>query len=671
MDSVIALDWETSAAPAIMPWHEDSFVVNLCVYDGTTTKVWWFNHNEVDVTPKDVQRNIDEIQEVIAGADVIVAHNMKFDALWLMRVGIKGLFDKSWYCTQIGDYLINSQDNRKSYSLDACCERHGLPLKVELVKKYWDEGYNTDEIPLAVLTEYVEGDARNAYDLYQKQQPLIEKSGKCKIVDLQMDLIPILTKAEYNGMLFDSAKAKELTDEYQVKMAGIDTELTDLFGFDINLASGNELSAGLFGGIVKREGREETRRVLKSGEIKVGSRKCFIEHNIKGLGFKPVDGTETKNSIKARLKEPDRPGVYKVSKDLLPLLKCRTVKQKRVVELIGMRSKMAQQLSTFFIGLQERVQPDGCVHGRFNMAVTVTGRLSSADPNLQNFPRGGTAPAKKLFVPRYDYIVNADLGQIEWRMAAYLSQDPVMIQEIKDGVDIHTANAIAFFGSADSRQDCKVFNFRMIYGGSAYSFFMDNSMPDYSLNEWEDIVDKFYKKYKKLGKWQDGNFKEVQRTGKLNVDATGRSFVFYKSSTNPNKPPVYRRPQVCNFPVQSTATADCMSLTMVEIELDKQLYDLKSLLIAQVHDSIVNDVPDNEVEVLTELCLNVFDTLAERFSDYFGVDFNVPLTGDVEIGKKSYGDMVVKVDSTTVKFNDREIPRHNGWFAVVKRELGW
>lgn len=110
-------------------------------------------------------------------------------------------------------------------------------------------------------------------------------------------------------------------------------------------------------------------------------------------------------------------------------------------------------------------------------------------------------------------IIDADLSALEWRVAAELCRDPVMIQEIKDDIDIHTANAIQIFGDEKYRQEAKTVSFRSLYGGSAYAFHADPKMPKLGLQKWEEIAEQFYAKYRILKRWQDTNYRLVCKQG--------------------------------------------------------------------------------------------------------------------------------------------------------------
>lgn len=259
--------------------------------------------------------------------------------------------------------------------------------------------------------------------------------------------------------------------------------------------------------------------------------------------------------------------------------------------------------------------------------------------NGQNLPRKGASPIKKSIVPRFDWILNADLSQIEWRAAAFLSQDPVMLQEIYDDIDCHADNATGFFGVKpedkkfdEVRTTAKIMTFRLLYGGSAYGFYMDQQMPNFSQKRWEQIVNAFREKYKGLVAWQQNNMRKVYQQKGILRNPTGRKFDITMGKKG------YNRRQVCNYPVQSFATADITPLAMTIIHREMRKHNVKSLMIGQVHDSIVFDVVEEELHRLAKLCVYVFESLPKYIEELWGFKFNVPLTGDVEYGK-DYGSL--------------------------------
>jgi DNA polymerase I-like protein with 3'-5' exonuclease and polymerase domains len=253
---------------------------------------------------------------------------------------------------------------------------------------------------------------------------------------------------------------------------------------------------------------------------------------------------------------------------------------------------------------------------------------------------------KQSFIARFDYILECDVSKAEWVGVAVLCRDKVMMAEIHAGVDPHTDNAKNFFGAKfDSNGDpltkkdselrtiAKIMTFRLIYGGSAYSFYIDQKMPNYSKKKWAEIVEAFYNKYSGLKAWQANNVRLVYRNNGVLRNPTGRMFKFYKG------PKGYRPQQVKNFPVQAFATADVMPLAMTIIYKKFRKAGFKSLFIGQVHDSLLFDTYKEELEAIALLCRDVFRNLPKYVMQLWPeINFDLPMDGDAEYGE-SWGNL--------------------------------
>ena len=232
------------------------------------------------------------------------------------------------------------------------------------------------------------------------------------------------------------------------------------------------------------------------------------------------------------------------------------------------------------------LKSDGKLHVRLLQHRTATGRFSGADPNMQNMPRGGTFPVKKVFVSRWDggQILEADFAQLEFRVSAFLSQDKTAMNEIEDGFDVHsyTASVISDAGEKISRQEAKAHTFAPLYGATGFG----------RTKAQATYYKQFNEKYKGIASWHSKLAKEAIETGKISTPS-GREFAFPDVRKNAYGK-VSHFTQIKNYPVQSFATADIVPLILLEI--DKQLYNLESCIVNTVHDSIVIDVHPNETD---------------------------------------------------------------------------
>ena len=232
-------------------------------------------------------------------------------------------------------------------------------------------------------------------------------------------------------------------------------------------------------------------------------------------------------------------------------------------------------------------------------------------------------------------LVQCDASALEIRVAAFLSQDPVLIQEIRDGVDLHTDNQQRF--GLPSRLIAKVLNFRILYGGNEFSFANDPEFIPISKSKeyWKGVIDEYYKKYKGIARWHEALIREAVTTGKV-ISPTGREYRFEKYDGK------IRDTQVKNYTVQGTG-ADIMALARVSFynRLKKLNYP-NCLLVNTVHDSIVVDCDEKttNIDQLITTMHEVFDDIPANFEKLFGVKFNVPMAAEVQIGK-NWQDMEV------------------------------
>ena len=223
-------------------------------------------------------------------------------------------------------------------------------------------------------------------------------------------------------------------------------------------------------------------------------------------------------------------------------------------------------------------------------------------------------------------LVQADAVGLEIRVAAFLSQDPVLLTELRDGLDIHTDNQTRF--GLPSRLIAKIFVFRLLYGGSAYSYANDTEFMPISKSEkyWQGVIDAYYDKYKGIKQWHSRLVREAVETGKV-TSPTGREYVFQKYNGS------YKDTQIKNYVVQGTG-ADLMALARVSFYNRLKKLNLKDcLLVNTVHDSIVLDMVPEHVEVVGETLHNVFNDIPANFKKLFGVEFNCPMEAEVLVGE--------------------------------------
>lgn len=348
---------------------------------------------------------LDTIKTQLAAASVVVGFNLKFDLHWLRRYGITARCNL-WDC-QLAHFLLRHQ--KVPYpSLNQVAEFYGLGQKVELD---WDSGADTTEIPEDLLREYLKQDVSLTYLVYQKQLEEFQNLPQLyELFKLQMEDLAVLQEMEYNGMLYDVSKSNEEAERCAQELKVIDDELNELAGStNVNWASGDHVSAVLYGGTIAVPVRVPTSRVLKSGVVKQGekwglkfetfSQKVAPLKESETLPTKEWDDRELADRNIGREKPFFR--VWSTNEGTLRTLKPRTSGGRRIVELILERHRVNKLYSTYYLGLPqlmvEKDWPNGMIYGQFNQVVAVTGRLSSTSPNLQNF----VGDIKPLFYTRF------------------------------------------------------------------------------------------------------------------------------------------------------------------------------------------------------------------------------------------------------------------------------
>ena len=375
-------------------------------------------------------------------------------------------------------------------------------------------------------------------------------------------------------------------------------------------------------------GTGQIRKIRKNGTPHKNTNKCPV---CSASGFLYKDSKEVAG---LKFNAPDPKWVsangFSTSKDNLVYLEgVARSRGMRDAELFLQRvrrlSALDTYLSSFVEGIATHVKQDGKLHVRLLQHRTGTGRLSGADPNMQNLPRGGTFPVKKVFVSRWDEgeIMEADFAQLEFRVAAFLSQDKTAIDEVTTGFDVHsyTAKVISDAGQSISRQDAKAHTFAPLYGASGFG------RTPAEAAYYQQITTK----YSGIGAWHKRLAKEVITTGNVRTPS-GREFAFPLATRRANGSITYFT-QVKNYPVQSFATADIVPVSLIYIDKMLQANKLQSCVVNTVHDSIVIDVHPSEKEKVIRIIKRTNDVLVDIVNKKWDIDFNVPLLLEAKIGK--------------------------------------
>ena len=610
------------------------------------------------------------LQEVLDRATILIGHNIAYDLMWLWECGYK--YDGAVFDTMLAEYIIQ-RGIKQPLSLEACAERYELETqKKDTLKHYFAQGVGVDGIPRDELKEYLSADLKATQQLSDKLYRKLNTVEYAKLMDsviLTNKVSVCLAKIYKNGFSVDKNKLTEVKQEFEQEKNQIEGRLKEqvvqLMGdTPINLSSPEQMSwviysrkpkdkvmwANSFTPYMSEKDYKQTikensdvvykttaiqcntcdgvgkiRKVRKNGIPYANPNNCS-DCNSNGYKFKPTNSIAGLKFTPPNAKWISANG-FTVNKTNLVILQNIAKKNNltnavQFLEDLQRLSALETYLSSFVDGINTYTKPDGKLHVRLLQHRTATGRFSGADPNMQNMPRGGTFPVKKVFVSRWEggKILEADFAQLEFRTAAYLSQDKIAMKEIEDGFDVHsyTARVISDAGQKTTRQEAKAHTFAPLYGATGFG----------RTNAEAQYYKMFTKKYKEIALWHSKLAQEAISTGKITTPS-GRQFSFPDVERN-----VYGKvshfTQIKNYPVQSFATADVVPVVLLEIE--KRLQDAQSCIVNTVHDSIVIDVHPDEENLVVYTLKNINSSLRDIINTQFGINFNVPLQLDMKIG---------------------------------------
>jgi DNA polymerase I-like protein with 3'-5' exonuclease and polymerase domains len=667
----VTLDVENTVTHRNGKMHLDPFEPqNTLVMVGVLTDQGQERHFPFDHADVPNQKDYYErVQWFLDEATVLIMHNAAHDLLWLWESGFK--YDGPVFDTMLGEYVLQ-RGIKEPLSLEACAERYDLDTKKQdTLKEYFKNGVSTRDIPYNELCEYLSADLHATQQLADKIMYRLNSSdaGLLGTVDLTNQVCVTLARMYQRGFTVDSDKLEEVRKEFEEEkkelINGLQNHIATLMGdTPINLNSPEQLSWVIYSRKVKdktlwanstdpymrdpefRElinthtdkiyktravqcktchGKGHIHKTKKDGTPYAKANRC-VDCNAIGYKFIP-----TNELAGLRFKPPSAKWAsangFTTSKQNLETLE-NVARAKGMTDAVEFLSKVRRlsavetYLSSFIDGIATHTKSDGKLHVRLLQHRTATGRFSGADPNMQNMPRGGTFPVKKVFVSRWNggKILEADFAQLEFRAAAFLSQDGVAIEEVSTGFDVHsyTAEVITKAGQHTDRQTAKAHTFAPLYGATGFGRTPAEAK----------YYEHFTKKYEGIGLWHTRLAKEALNTKRIKTPS-GREFSF---------PDVVRRTngtvtsftQIKNYPVQSFATADIVPICLIHI--DKLLDNMKSCVVNTVHDSIVIDVhPDEEMAVI-EVIATANRDLKGLIAGRWGVDFNVPLLLEAKIG---------------------------------------
>jgi DNA polymerase-1 len=323
-------------------------------------------------------------------------------------------------------------------------------------------------------------------------------------------------------------------------------------------------------------------------------------------------------------------GQFATGEEVLNKLK----KDHQIVRDILEYREIAKLKSTYIDALPNLIhEKTGRIHTSFNQAIAATGRLSSTDPNLQNIPirtERGRKIRQAFITQNDDYqILSADYSQIELRLIASLSGDETMIEAFRQGQDIHSITASKVLGipfeevTKEQRSNAKVVNFGIIYGVSAFGLSQQSTL---NMSESKEMIANYFRTYPKIRAYMDNNIALGRENGFVETIMGRRRYLKDINSRNQMMRGVYERIAI-NAPVQGSA-ADLIKMAMIQLQAEIKLRELKSFMTIQVHDELLFEVHQSEIEEMKDLVVNTMQNAMPNLA--------VPILAEYGIGKNWY-----------------------------------
>lgn len=410
--------------------------------------------------------------------------------------------------------------------------------------------------------------------------PLAERLRECEqerlLCDIEMPLMPILAEMELTGVAVDGEWLNALSERLDVRIRALESEIYGLAGMEFNIGSSKQLQTVLF----------------------------------EKLGLPATKKTKTG---------------YSTDAETLALL----APAHEIVAKILEYRELTKLKSTYADSLPKLVNPaTGRIHTSLNQAVTSTGRLSSSEPNLQNIPiktEAGREIRKAFVASPGNMLVSADYSQIELRILAHVTRDPELLKAYREREDIHARTATSLFGvpesevTPDMRRQAKTVNFAVIYGMSDYGLARSLNIPPGVARHY---IESYFQQYPGVKQYANDTLKRARVTGYVQSLLGRRRYLPELNSPNRTYRELAER-AAANMPIQGTA-ADIMKLAMIGV--DRRLRDegFRGKMVLQVHDELVFDVPEDEVERLVPV---VREAMERAF------EMDVSLEVEVKVGR--------------------------------------
>jgi DNA polymerase-1 len=505
-----------------------------------------------------------------------LGHNIKFDYSIIKMQGEGATLKGPLWDTMIASYLLDP--GRRTFKLDDLC-REILDIKMTTFSEV-TKGDKRPEafvyVPLEDAKNYSCEDVHGTFMLWQEFRPKLEKQKLWPLfADLETPLVPILAEMELTGIRVNTNLLKELSREFSAKLAELEKEIYKLAGQEFNINSPKQLGEILFDKLKLPHGRKT--KTGYSTDVKVLEKLSFHE---------------------------------------LP-------------QAVLIHRNLSKLQSTYVEKLAGLAHPKtGRVHTSFNQTVTATGRLSSSKPNLQNIPirTEEGQRIRQAFVPEKGHVfVAGDYSQIDLRVLAHYSQDKALLEAFRSGQDIHNQTAAEIFFvspmliTSQMRRVAKTINFGIVYGMSSFGLAGQLNL---SRKEAQTFIDRYFKHYAGVQQFMEEIVIQARKDRYVTTLLNRIRLLPDISSSNRTRREFAERTAI-NTPIQGTA-ADIIKLAMIRVEHELQKAELQAKMLLQIHDELVFEVPEKEVDKTEKLVKNCMESVLK---------LDVPLVVNITIGK--------------------------------------
>ncbi|MDD2465478.1 MAG: DNA polymerase I [Desulfobulbus sp.] len=550
-----ALDTETDSLETL---SANLVGVSICVDDG---EAWYLPCGHRTETGELLPGQLKLVELISALRPIFeqpgttkIGHNLKFDLAILAAPHNGGmqpagpLFD-----TMIGAWLL--EPDRRSYKLDDLSLELGLKMTTFAEVTAGDPAPDAFcRVALDAASAYSCEDVFGAIRLYQHQEPLLAEAGLDTLMtDVEAPLIPVLRTMEHNGILVDAEQLKLLSHEFGQRLDTFEASIYESAGTSFNINSPKQLGEILFERLQLPKGRKT--KTGWSTDVKVLEH-LSLTHELPAL-----------------------------------ILQYRN--------LAKLKSTYVDKLASL------RNTATGRVHTSFNQCGTATGRLSSSNPNLQNIPirtEEGRRIRSAFIATEGCSLLAADYSQIDLRVLAHYSQDPALMTAFQNGQDIHRRTAAQIFFIApelvtsDMRRVAKTINFGIVYGMSSFGL---SSQLHISRKEAQTFIDRYFAHFSGIKDFMEDIVVRAKQDGFVTTLLGRRRPLPDITSSNRVQREFAERTAI-NTPIQGTA-ADIIKLAMLRIHRELMQSGLRSRMLLQIHDELVLEVPNHEIETVSAL----------------------------------------------------------------------